>query len=105
MILRSDGYLGENLAPYPGGLEESLAKKFGKNRWNGVHGLWLRSKDDTTEEEEQRRMNENALLLPLVTLLTLRFFSETDKKVLQERHRRVKYALVEHFEKGARGMN
>jgi hypothetical protein len=60
MILRSDGYLDENLAPYPGGLEESLAKKFGRNRWNGVHGLSLRDEDDTTEEEEQRWMNENA---------------------------------------------
>jgi hypothetical protein len=101
MILRSDGYLDKNLAPYPGGLKESLAKKFGRNRWNGLDGLWIRDEDETTDEEERQRMNAHARLPHLVPLPTPRFFSEADKKALWERHRRVKSALVEHFEYGA----
>jgi hypothetical protein len=31
MLLRSDGYLDNDLAPFPGGLEERLAKRFGNN--------------------------------------------------------------------------
>lgn len=100
MILRSDGYLDDNLPPYPGGLEESLARKFGRNRWNGVDGLWIRDEDDQPTTEFNNHI-ENALLPPLVALPTPRFFSEADKKALKERHRRVKNALVEHFEYGA----
>jgi hypothetical protein len=84
MILRSDGYLDENLAPYPGGLEERLAKKFGRNRWNGVHGLWLREEDKTTEEKEQRRMNEYALLPPLVSLPSPRFVPKPTRKLCRK---------------------
>jgi hypothetical protein len=35
MLLRSDGYVDNDLAPFSGGLEERLAKRFGNNRWNG----------------------------------------------------------------------
>jgi hypothetical protein len=95
MMLQKDGYLEEDLAPYPGGLEECLTKKFGKNRWNGLHGLWIRDEDKSTESEPTG--NE---LPPLVALPTPRFFSAADKKALKERHRRIKIALVEHFEYG-----
>ena len=95
MMLQKDGYLEEDLAPYPGGLEECLTKKFGKNRWNGLHGLWIRDEDKSTESETTG--NE---LPPLVALPTPRFFSAADKKALKERHRRIKIALVEHFEYG-----
>ena len=85
MMLQKDGYLEEDLAPYPGGLEECLAKKFGKNRWNGLHGLWIRDDDKSTECQPNAPENEQP---PLVPLPTPRFFSEADKKALKERHRK-----------------
>jgi hypothetical protein len=98
MMLRKDGYLEENLAPHPGGLEESLAKKFGSNRWNGLDGWWIGDGDDATERGRNRRTNKK--IPPLVALPTPRFFSEADKRGLMERHTRLKNALVEHFEYG-----
>jgi hypothetical protein len=100
MMLQKDGYLEEDLAPYPGGLEECLAKKFGKNRWNGLHGLWIRDDDEDTSTEREK--NDGNELPPLVAVPTPRFFSDADKKALKERHRRIKNALVEHFEYGTR---
>ena len=55
MMLENDGYLDENLDPYPGGLEECLARKFGKNRWNGLHGMWIR------EDRKSTRLNSSHL--------------------------------------------
>jgi hypothetical protein len=98
MMLQKDGYLEENLDPYPGGLEECLARKFGTNRWNGLHGMWIRDDDDATGREANANGNE---LSPLVSLPTPRFLWEPDKKALKERHRRVKCALVDHFEYGS----
>ena len=68
MMLRSDGYLDEDLPLYPGGLEERLAKRFGSNRWNGLEGLWIRNEDENEQPELDSR---NAILLPpLVALPT-----------------------------------
>ena len=50
MLLKADGYLEENLTPFPGGVEERLARKFG-NSWNGLDGFWNRQNDDTVDEE------------------------------------------------------
>ena len=57
MLLKSDGYLEETLTPFPGGVEERLARKFG-NSWNGQDGFWNRQNDDTVDqqmEDENRR--------------------------------------------------
>ena len=97
VLLHSDGYLNDNLAPYPGGLEERPAKRFGRNRWNSMEEMWIRDEENETE----RRMNVSAAP-PLVPLPTPRFFSEADKKALKEWHRQVKTALVDHFELGGR---
>ena len=97
MMLQSDGYLEEDLEPYPGGLEESLARKFGKHRWNGLDGLWIRDEEDDARERVEQNGNN---LPPLVPLPTPRFYSDADKKALKERHRRVKAALVDHFQYG-----
>jgi len=51
MMLKADGYLDENLPPFPGGVEERLAKKFGNITWNGLEGLWVRDDDDTALQE------------------------------------------------------
>ncbi len=51
MMLQKDGNLKEDLAPYSGGLVECLTKKFCKNRWNGLHGLWIRNEDKSTESD------------------------------------------------------
>ena len=99
MMLRSDGYLDEDLPLYPGGLEERLAKRFGRNRWNGLEGLWIRDGDNNEQPELDMR---NELLPPLVALPTPAFFSAADMKGLKERHKRVKNALVQHFEYGCR---
>ena len=43
MLLEHDGWLEKELAPYPGGVEARLFKKFGNiyaNAWNGMSGLW-----------------------------------------------------------------
>jgi hypothetical protein len=101
MMLRRDGYLDDNLAPFPGGLEERLAKRFGTNRWNGLEGLWIRDEDDD-EDNSLEQANTTAALPPLVALPTPTFFSEREKKILTERHKRVKNALVDHFEYGCR---
>ncbi len=98
MLLRSDGYLDDNLTPYPGGLEERLAKRFGRNRWNGLEGLWIRDND----VEEHETNDDHTALPPLVPLPTPRFFSEADKRALKERHKRVKAAFVDHFQYGGR---
>jgi Plant transposon protein len=98
MMLEKDGYLEEDLAPYPAGLEECLAKKFGKNKWNGLHGMWIRGDDDTVD----RVPNANDTP-PLRALPTPRFHSEADRKATRERHNRVKIALVDHFDHGLNG--
>ena len=57
MLLESDGWLDPNLPPYPGGVEERLAKTFGniyRNVWNGTAGIWNRVEDDTVDEELER---------------------------------------------------
>lgn len=51
MMLETDGYLDDDLAPYPGGLEERLRKKYWNHTWNGVHGMWIRHDDDTPFED------------------------------------------------------
>ena len=93
-MLQKDGYLEEDLAPYPVGLEECLTMKFGMNRWNGLHVLWIRDEDKSTKSEPMG-MNYHHLLP-----FQLHCFSAADKKALKERHRRIKIALVEHFEYG-----
>jgi hypothetical protein len=50
MLLNADGYLEENLTPFPGGVEERLAQKFG-NSWNGLDGFWNRQNNDTVDKE------------------------------------------------------
>jgi hypothetical protein len=95
MMLEKDGFLNEDLPPYPGGLEESLSKKFGKNRWNGLHGMWRRGCDDTPDLPQNA--NDPP---PLVALPNPRFDTEVARKAMAERHRRIKIALVEHFNYG-----
>jgi hypothetical protein len=54
MLLERDGWLAADLAPYPGGVEARLFKKFGNiyaNRWNGTAGVWNRGEDDTVDAE------------------------------------------------------
>ncbi len=47
ILLRHDGYLAENLTPYPGGLEEALVKHHGEIRWNhGTEGMWVCNRSD-----------------------------------------------------------
>ena len=41
MLCHDGKYLAENLTPYPGGLEEVLAKQHGGIRWNGAEGMWV----------------------------------------------------------------
>ena len=76
MMLDKDGYLDEDLAPYPGGLEETLERKFGKNRWNGLDGLWIRDGDNGNTERAQNLQ----VLPPLVALPTPRFFLNPTKE-------------------------
>ena len=88
MLLRSDGYLDNDLAPFPGGLEERLAKRFGSNRWNGLEGLWIRDKDEIDKDDDVRgHRNATDGLPPLVALPTPTFFSDAEKKALTERHK------------------
>jgi hypothetical protein len=68
--------LDDNLAPYPGGLEESLAKKFGRNRWNGVDGLWIRDNNDRDNNEDKRN---GPVLPPLVALPTCKTLSNNER--------------------------
>ena len=75
-MLQKDGYLEEDLAPYPVGLEECLTMKFGMNRWNGLHVLWIRDEDKSTKSEPTG--NE---LPPLVALPTPRFFRRLTRKL------------------------
>jgi hypothetical protein len=50
MLLKADGYLEENLTPFPGGLEKRLARKFRKQlEW--IDGFWNRQNDDTVDKE------------------------------------------------------
>jgi hypothetical protein len=98
MMLEKDGFLNKDLPPYPGGLEESLSKKFGKNRWNGLHGMWSRGCDDTPDLPQNA--NDPP---PLVALPNPRFDTEVARKAMAERHRRIKIALVEHFNYGTNG--
>lgn len=54
MLLERDGWLAADLAPYPGGVEARLFKKFGNiyaNQWNGTAGVWNRGEDDTVDAE------------------------------------------------------
>jgi hypothetical protein len=53
VLVKCSGWLDDNLAPYPGGLEERLTNKFlGYVGWNGLHGLWGRGDDDAPDGEE-----------------------------------------------------
>ena len=90
--------MDEDLAPYPGGLEECLAKKFGKNKWNALHGIWIRGDDDTVD----RLPNANDPP-PLCALPTPHFHSPADRKAMRARHNRVRSALVDHFDHGRNG--
>ena len=57
MLLEYDGWLAPDLAPYPGGVEARLFKKFGNiyaNQWNGTAGVWNRGEDHTVDLELER---------------------------------------------------
>jgi Plant transposon protein len=82
MLLKVDGYLDSNLAPFPGGVEERLAKKFA-NTWNGNDGLWNRFDDDTIDEEMDR---ENQRQNPVT------------KNTLSANWSKVTAALVDHHQ-------
>ncbi len=106
MLLRSDGYLDNDLATFPGGLEERLAKRFGNNRWNGLEGLWIRDEDEIDKDDDERgHRNATDGLPQLVALPTPTFFSDAEKEALTERHKRVKNALVQHFQYGSQSRN
>ncbi len=106
MLLRSDGYLDNDLAPFPGSLEERLAKRFGNNRWNGLEGLWIRDEDEIDKDDDVRGYrNATDGLPPLVALSNPTFFSDAEKKALTERRKRVKNALVQHFQYGSQSRN
>ena len=52
MLLEADGWLAQDIPPYPGGVEARLFKKFGNiygNHWNGTHGVWNRLNDNTVD--------------------------------------------------------
>ncbi len=63
MLLKADGYLDDTVTPFPGGLEERLARKFG-NRWNSQDGIWNKKNDDTVDEQMDE---ENCRGTPAVT--------------------------------------
>ena len=90
MLLKADGFLADNLAPFPGGLEEALAKKFNGN-WNGNDGLWQRLDDDTVDEVMER---DNC-----------RRESPATKKTLALSWSKVTEALIDHHQFGCRVMN
>lgn len=58
------------------------AKKFGKNRWNILHVLWIQDED---EESTERCKPPGKIVPPLVALPT-QCFLEAAKKALKERH-------------------
>jgi hypothetical protein len=90
MMLRVDGYLDEHLLPYPGGLEESLHKKFWDHHWNGLHGMWTRGDDDTPIENGVGTNDIFANVTP--------FASE---KYLESKWKQVTEALIDHHQFGA----
>lgn len=88
MMLRIDGYLDDNLSPYPGGLEESLRKKFNDHRWNGLHGMWTRGDDDTPFE--------NGVVGGRQVLSSITPFASA--KYLESKWKEVTEALIEHHQ-------
>ena len=89
MLLEHDGWLAKDLAPYPGGVEARLLKKFGNvytNPWNGPAGVWNRVEDDTVDEELERENN-----LPI---------NLANKVTWAARWAKVTAALVDHHEFG-----
>ena len=88
--MEHDGWLAKDLAPYPGGVEARLLKKFGNvlytNPWNGTAGVWNRVEDDTVDEELER---ENNLPINLANMVTW-----------AARWAKVTAALVDHHEFG-----
>ena len=91
MMLRVDGYLDEHLSPYPGGLEESLHKKFWDHRWNGLHGMWTRGDDDTPIENGVGTNDIFANVTPFASA-----------KYLESKWTQVTEALIDHHQFGAR---
>jgi hypothetical protein len=91
MMLRVDGYLDEHLSPYPGGLEESLHKKFWDHRWNGLHGMWTRGDDDTPIENGVGTNDIFANVTPFASA-----------KYLESKWKQVTEALIDHHQFGAR---
>ena len=94
ILLRHDGYLAEDLTPYPGGLEEALAKQFGGIRWNGTEGMWVRDGSDQQEAAAATYDNQP----PLVPTPFPRVHSEAETRRLKAQWERVVYALVDHHE-------
>ena len=91
MMLRVDGYLDENLSPYPGGLEQSLRKKFWDHRWNGLHGMWTRGDDDTPIENGFEPSDTFNNITPCASA-----------KYLESKWKQVTEALIDHQHYGAR---
>ena len=94
ILLRHDGYLAEDLTPYPGGLEEALAKQYGGIRWNGSEGMWVRDGSDQQESSAASYENQPPLVptpFPLV-------HTEAETRRLRAQWERVMYALVDHHE-------
>ena len=89
--LKHDGYLDKNLSPLPGGLEETLAMKFGNQRWNGlVEGMWVRDNDD----------DDNFVHDPNIHLG--RVHSIADKTLLARQWQERMEALVDRHQFGGR---
>jgi hypothetical protein len=82
MLLQEDGYLDTNLASYPGGLEDRLARTFG--RYEGGEGLWNRGNDDTVDAQME--------------IDNVRIAYTASKKDLSTQWGNIVEALVEHHQ-------
>ena len=92
IMLRHDGYLAENLTPYPGGLEEALAKQHGGIRWNGTEGMWVR---DGSDQNEAATYDNQPPLVPTPFPLV---HTAAETRRLGVQWERVMNALVDHHE-------
>lgn len=92
IMLRHDGYLAEDLTPYPGGLEEALAKQHGGLRWNGTEGMWVR---DGSDQNEVATYDNQP---PLVSTPFPLVHTEAETRRLRVQWERVTNALVDHHE-------
>jgi hypothetical protein len=90
MMLDIDGYLDENLSPYPGGLEQALHKKYWNHTWNGIHGMWIREDDDTPVEQGVGPNPFAGRITPFASA-----------RALESQWKRVTEALIDHHQFGS----